>query len=101
MNHFFKHKRKVALFICILFVAAIAFSSAYIVKESNHDCIGHHCPICAHIQTAEKAIEQFGIALLFLWHSGFAFLICSIILLHFICNTVHPTPITQNVRMNN
>ena len=70
--YYLKHKRALTYIFCILFLASIALSGAYIVIESNHNCEGSGCTVCAHMQAAEKAIEQLGTALFFCAaHSAF------------------------------
>lgn len=101
MYYWIKHKKTIAGLICILFIAAISLSITYIVKEANHDCIGDHCPICAHIQVAERMLGELSSAVVFLAHSRVAFAILIIIIFHFIRETIPFTLVTQNVRMNN
>lgn len=101
MYHWIKHKKTIAKLVCILFIAAIFLSMIYIVKEANHDCIGDHCPICAHIQIAERTIGELGTAVILLAHVGAAVAILAVIIFHFTGETVPLTLVAQNVRMNN
>ncbi len=101
MNKHLNRKRKFAFFICLLLLASILLSMTYIAKEANHICIGDNCPICANIQMAEKTIGQLGTTLAIALHLGFAFAIFCLFLFYFITDKVLPTPVTQNVRMNN
>lgn len=102
MNKQVNHKKIIAIIICLLFIASIFLSMTYIIKEANHNCIGGtHCPICSHIQMAERVIGELGTVLVILANVGLTFTILCRILFHFIVGTVLPTLITQNVRMNN
>jgi len=101
MNKNNKHRKILALCICLLFIGSLLLSTAYIVKEANHNCIGDHCPICANVQMAEKAINELGSAFIAIIHLVFTLAILTFFLFHYISNEVLSTPITQNVRMNN
>ena len=42
-------KRSRALLLCIGFVLMLFVSSAFLIREADHDCCGEHCPVCAMI----------------------------------------------------
>ena len=44
-----KSKRMIALFAAFLFAAALLIPSLFVVLESNHDCTGVDCRICAQV----------------------------------------------------
>ena len=48
--------------LCVIIIAAMLFSTLFIVKESNHKCIGAHCPICAELQACVQTINAIGSA---------------------------------------
>lgn len=50
----------VAAIIGLALLVVVLFSALYIVSNSNHDCTGEHCPICACIHQCENNIRQFG-----------------------------------------
>ena len=101
MNKNMKHKKIIAILICLLFISSLLLSMTYIVKESNHNCIGHNCPICANIQVAVKAIGQLGTTLAIALHVGFAIAVFCIFLFCFLTDKVLSTLVIQHVRMNN
>lgn len=37
-------------------------SSAYIVREAEHDCLGDRCPVCTTLHQAEHILTQSGTA---------------------------------------
>ena len=37
-------KRGYALLFCIGFVLVLLVSSAFLIREADHDCCGEHCP---------------------------------------------------------
>jgi hypothetical protein len=65
-NHYKAGIRLVALFVCVLFLAASLLSSAYLLTHMNHnhDHTGHGgtCSTCAHITAAETFLKQIGTA---------------------------------------
>lgn len=42
-------KRVLAIAVCVLLLAAFAFSSEYIITKSDHHCAGDSCEICHEI----------------------------------------------------
>lgn len=96
-----KHKKKIALLLCALFLASLFISVAYLAKESNHKCIGDNCPICVQMQEVQKTISLIGTAILL------AFLACAMAFIvsfggfHFFTHIISTTLVSQNVRMNN
>lgn len=59
-----KHNRIIALLIAIVLCLAMAFSVAFIVLESDHDCIGEHCEICLEIEACVNLLRGIGFAVL-------------------------------------
>ncbi len=56
-----KNKKSViALIISAALIITIIFSAGYIVKEAEHDCTGHDCPICANIWTFVHRMQALG-----------------------------------------
>ena len=63
-------KRIYAWILCFGFVLTLFVSSAYIVHEADHDCIGEGCDICETIALTEALLHSFvllGVVLLFLF----------------------------------
>ena len=101
MHYFNKNKRTTARIVCLLLLAAVFLSMTYIAKEANHDCIGAGCPICAHIQLAERTIGELGTALVLTIYVSAAITVLTVVLFQFIGNTVLSTLVSLNIRMNN
>ncbi len=55
-------KRMIALTLCIVLCAVMAFSYAYIVLETEHDCTGEHCHICVELQICHSLIQNLSYA---------------------------------------
>ena len=61
-----KAKRFGALLLCVGMALVLLISSAYIVHEADHDCIGEGCHTCKTIEQLTGLIRSFGMALLVL-----------------------------------
>jgi len=61
-----KAKRLGTLLLCIGMVLVLLVSSAYIVREADHDCIGEGCHTCETIERLAGFIRGIGMALLVL-----------------------------------
>ena len=61
-----KAKRFGALLLCVGMVLLLLISSAYIVHEADHDCVGEGCHTCETIHHLTAMIRGFGMALLVL-----------------------------------
>ncbi len=61
-----KAKRFGALLLCVGMALILLFSSAYIVREADHDCAGEGCHTCETIERLTGFIRGFGMALLVL-----------------------------------
>lgn len=44
----------------ILMLAFVVFSAVFIAEETDHDCCGEDCPVCACIRLIENAQRQLG-----------------------------------------
>lgn len=97
-----KHRRLLALVLCILFVSALILSMTYLVKDSGHNCSDSHCPLCAQLEWVQKTIDQLGSALVLLLLFG-SVLFSLHTSIFYCCSaaTVPNTLVSQNVRMNN
>jgi hypothetical protein len=62
MKRLYRNK-KIAVLLCLCFVAAFALSFVYIVEHADHDCTGEHCEICYYIHNAQNLLQQMGTAL--------------------------------------
>ena len=61
-----KAKRFGALLLCVGMALMLLISSAYIVHEADHDCVGEGCHTCETICQLTAMIRGFGLALLVL-----------------------------------
>jgi hypothetical protein len=86
----------------ILFLAALLGSIGFILAHADHDCIGHHCPICEQIRICSEIFRKISHGLV----SVFAFL--SFVLTAFL--SIHiwfrnkarqSSPVQLKVRLNN
>lgn len=57
-----KKSRILATLLCVCIVAFLVLSFTYEIKEANHDCTGHDCPVCAQIQSIENSRQQLSLA---------------------------------------
>lgn len=55
-----KKQKRLAFLICVTFIFVTFFSILFIVEESDHDCRGENCPVCACIYQAEQTLKQIG-----------------------------------------
>ena len=56
-NH--RQKQATAL-LCVLLLAVMTVSSAFILLEHDHDCSGDDCPVCLAIHQAKKNMTCLG-----------------------------------------
>lgn len=57
-------KRISAGLLCVVFVLAMLVSSAFIIHEAGHSCIGEDCPVCQAITTSGQLLRLMGAAVL-------------------------------------
>lgn len=96
-----KNKRIYAAALCVCIAAFLVLSFAYEIKEANHDCIGHDCPICAHIQSVENSRQQLSLAVV-AFGASLALLIHAITMV--LSHVVHfcaCSPVQLKVKLNN
>ena len=54
----FNIKKKIKAFISLLIVFSLLFAFVFISLESNHDCTGEDCQICASIQSFGNLLKK-------------------------------------------
>lgn len=95
-------RRRFALIMCLGMALVLIVSSAFLIHEADHECIGEGCEVCAHIAAAAGLLRSFvllGAALLVLFSAWLA--------MHryaaYFRNGVYRTPtlIGWKVRLNN
>lgn len=96
-----QRRRILASAVCLIFIALIFLSAAFIIYEADHDCTGDNCPICACIQSAGQTLKLLGSAAAAsqLFSAG-AFLTLVVLSLSLSVLT-SSTPVSQKIRMNN
>jgi len=57
-------KRLIALFTCVLFIAAFLLTASFILEHAGHDCEGYDCSVCAQINSAENLLKQLSAAMI-------------------------------------
>ena len=94
-------KRLLCVLICIGFIAVSLFSGHFVSSHAAHDCTGEHCGVCAQIHQAQSLLRQFGAAAVKAASYGIAFaILLGALLLHAVLFST-PTPVSQNIRLNN
>jgi len=94
-------KKIIALLICAVILSSLLISVVYLAKEANHKCPGDHCPVCMQMQEVRRSIDQVGSAILLTFLLGLAISVLFFGLSHFFIHIISPTPVSQNIRMNN
>ena len=61
-----QRKRIAAGLICAVLALAVLASSALIIHEAGHDCLGEDCPICHMIAMSGRMLRLIGAAVLVL-----------------------------------
>lgn len=57
-----KKIRIMAAVMCFALMFVMFISSAYIIKEADHDCTGENCPVCHEIQVCRQILSTVGTA---------------------------------------
>ncbi len=94
-------KKSSAIIIGLILLFIVLFSSFYTAAETNHDCTGEDCPVCASIQHYERTLKQVGSGITAV-SSAIIPLIILLISAHLAITSVsHGTPVSNKVRLNN
>lgn len=100
-----KKQRSILKVLCMAMIVVIIFVSLaslfYIFSETEHECSGENCPVCACIHQAQQALRNIG--------SGAAAgqLITAVFISLFAAFAVHffviscDSPVKRRVRLNN
>ena len=94
-------KRAGALMLCIGLVLVLLVSSAFLIREADHDCCGEDCPICRTIALTTLLMRALCLiaAARLMWSvlavSRFAFHIPGSVRLH-----AEGTPVSRKTRIN-
>ncbi|WP_026528120.1 hypothetical protein [Butyrivibrio sp. VCD2006] len=82
-------------------LVVVLFSAVFVASESQHDCDGDECPICAVLQQCENNLNQLG--------SGIVPLAVAVMVVFYLIAGVSDsgvfrifsTPVSNMVRLNN
>lgn len=95
-----KKCRMTAYVTCFALLFVMFISTAYIIKEADHDCTGENCPICHEIQICQKILNTVGTAIV-----AATFFVSALVVLntlptiHF-CETAAITLISLKVKLS-
>ena len=84
----------------LMMLVFVLFSAFYIAAETDHECCGEDCPICACVHLCENALHGFddGAAV---QSAAVAPFILILPVAAFAATACQETPVSQKVRMNN
>lgn len=51
-------RRRFALIMCLGMALVLIVSSAFLIHEADHECIGEGCEVCAHIAAAASLLRS-------------------------------------------
>ena len=91
---------RIALILCICFIAFSLISHIFLITNTNHDCTGNFCSVCNLINNTKTLLKQIGAAAIGL----FAVLMIWSLILSRINNILHnifsANPIALKVKIN-
>ena len=100
-----KKNEAISKFLCMAMIIVIIFVSLaslfYILSETEHECSGENCPVCACIHQAQQALRNFssGAAAGQLMTAVFISLFAAFAVHFFVISC--DSPVKRRVRLNN
>ena len=100
-----KKNEAISKFLCMAMIIVIIFVSLaslfYIFSETEHECSGENCPVCACIHQAQQALRNlsFGAAAGQLMTAVFISLFAAFAVHFFVISC--DSPVKRRVRLNN
>lgn len=94
-------RKAIAMAMAAFLVLFLSLTTAFLVKEVNHECCGKDCPVCAEIIRCGQTVREMGGCLLL---AVFTFLAAAYFLqpVLFIISVIPAaTPVSRKIRMNN
>ncbi len=94
-------RRVIALAMAAFLVLFLSLTTAFLVKEVNHECCGEDCPVCAEMIRCGQTVREMGGCLLF---AVFAVLaaVCFLQPILFIISDIPAvTLVSRKIRLNN
>lgn len=89
------NRAAIGLLLVILFVISLAFSLDYIAANTDHECTGDECKICAVLQTAEEVSGGAKKAAAAAVTVGTLFAVCLVLRKEHTSGQAEPTPVTR------
>lgn len=93
--------KRMAVFFCVLFIAAALLTTFFIIEHADHECSGHDCPICAQIHTVESLVKQISTAVVGMGFTIGRFLTIFVCITGFLYLAKLFSLVRLKVRMNN
>ncbi len=85
----------IGLLLVILFAVSLAFSLDYIAANTDHECTGDECKICAVLQTAEEVSGGAKKAATAAVTVGTLFAVCLVLRKEHTSEQAEPTPVSR------
>ncbi len=101
MNKEHKAAKHIAVLLSVLMISVMLLSALYVISETNHDCCGDCCPICAQIDQCNAVLRSAGEGTAALTMAILLAVIVSELFIMADRNVFLPTLITQKIRLNN
>ena len=96
-----KLKKIIAYIIIFMMLSFLLFSSIFIIKNADHDCIGDDCPVCHFIHVCENILKNLDTGKTAQSFSLFNILFCFNLLTFVFYSILKTTPIMEKVRLDN
>ena len=84
-----------------MMLVILLFSAFYIAAETDHDCIGRDCPVCAFIQRCEKTLHGAGGGTAILFSAVLPLLFVLFPAVQFAAEVSAETLVSRKVRLDN
>ena len=99
-----KAKRTIALVFLLCFFMVALLSETFVLLNAQHEHdhydVNNECVVCAHIQSVENLLKQFGTAVS-MTLLGLAGLFAVLAMLYFLASSIaHQTPVYLKIRLN-
>ncbi len=103
MRHVSNRRRfkTIACVLGLMMLAVILFSSVYIAIESDHECCGDGCHVCACLRLCENTLHGTVIGPVTRYAAGFAIVSVILSAVFFIIAVSTETLISKKIRLNN
>ncbi|MDD6022389.1 MAG: hypothetical protein ACI4GA_06385 [Acutalibacteraceae bacterium] len=96
-----KKKRILAIVFAFAFIFVMLFSTAFIIAESGHNCVGESCRICYQISVCENTLKQLSFGAITLAVFASAAYIAVLAVRSFVLCYAPATLITLKIKLSN